>query len=104
MKGYFVKYIAIDYYKRAGKSKVRYFRDTLRSAQIIIETITYYNPLKIFLLQSIFTTLIGILSILLFTITRVEAFITSTFICIIGSFVMFSMGLQSDLLRKIKDK
>jgi len=57
-----VKYISVNYYKRKGSSKVSYFRDTLRSAQIIIEAIIFYNPLKIFLLFTLFIIFTGILS------------------------------------------
>jgi glycosyltransferase involved in cell wall biosynthesis len=50
LNGYFVCYTPIEYYKRVGKSHVRYWRDTWRSLQIIVENILYYNPLKLFLL------------------------------------------------------
>lgn len=50
LNSYSVTYLPIEYHKRAGTSKVRYVRDTLRSAQIIVEAIVFYNPLKIFLL------------------------------------------------------
>lgn len=50
LNSYSVKYLPVPYQKRAGSSKVRYVRDTLRSAQIIIEAIVLYNPLKLFLL------------------------------------------------------
>lgn len=50
LNGYFVTYVPIEYYKRVGSSHVRYYRDTLRCVQIIVENILYYNPLKLFLL------------------------------------------------------
>ncbi len=49
MTGKFVKYIPIPYDKREGKSKVRLFRDSLRTLQYILQAINYYNPIKIFL-------------------------------------------------------
>lgn len=45
-----IGYVPIAYDARIGKSKVRYFRDTLRSGQIIVESILFYNPIKIYLL------------------------------------------------------
>ena len=57
-----VKYFPIPYHKRKGASKVRYFRDTLRSAQIITEAIVLYNPLKIFLLLVLQVVLTGLVS------------------------------------------
>lgn len=50
MTGRFVSYRPIPYHKRVGKTKVRLFRDTLRTLQYILEAILFYNPLKIFLL------------------------------------------------------
>lgn len=50
LSGCFVAYIPIDYGPRVGRSHVRAVRDSLRSLQIIVENILYYNPLKLFLL------------------------------------------------------
>jgi len=47
-----IKYIPIEYYERQGKSKVNYFRDTLRALQTISEVILQFNPLKMFLMLS----------------------------------------------------
>ena len=57
-----VRYIPIEYFKRKGSSKVRYFRDTLRATQIIVESITAYNPIKIYLLCAIGIILVGFVS------------------------------------------
>jgi glycosyltransferase involved in cell wall biosynthesis len=47
---HFVGYRPIGYSKRFGKSKVRYFRDTLRAAQILTMTILIFNPIKLYIL------------------------------------------------------
>lgn len=47
---HFVDYRPIVYHARVGKSKVRYFRDTLRAAQILVFTILLFNPIKLYLL------------------------------------------------------
>ncbi|NQT81304.1 MAG: glycosyltransferase family 2 protein, partial [Candidatus Aminicenantes bacterium] len=52
--GYSVKYIPIDYFKRKGKSKIKPIRDTLNFIQLIIRTILYFNPLKVFIPLSFF--------------------------------------------------
>lgn len=49
MEEYFVKYIPIEYHKRVGSSKVRIGADSLRTLQIVVQAILYYNPLKLFL-------------------------------------------------------
>lgn len=47
---HFVAFRPINYYQRSGASKVRYFRDTLRAAQILTMAILIFNPIKLFML------------------------------------------------------
>ncbi len=47
--GYRVQYIPVDYLKRQGKSKIRPFYDTINFLQLIIRTIMFFDPLRIFL-------------------------------------------------------
>lgn len=49
-EGYFVHYLPMNYSKREGKSKVRHFRDSLRMMQLILQGITFFNPMKLALL------------------------------------------------------
>ena len=49
----FVGYIDIPYNKRYGKTKVKFFKDSIKSLRYIIELSIYYNPLKIFSLLTI---------------------------------------------------
>ena len=43
-----VEYITIDYAHRSGSSKIRPIRDTLGFTALIIRTVLYFNPLKVF--------------------------------------------------------
>ncbi len=47
--GHAVKYVPIDYLVREGKSKIRPIADTLNFLKLIIRTIMYFDPLRIFL-------------------------------------------------------
>ncbi|MBI3446378.1 MAG: glycosyltransferase family 2 protein [Magnetospirillum sp.] len=49
-EGYFVCYVPMEYTKRVGKSKVRHVRDSMRMAQLILQGITFFNPVKFFLM------------------------------------------------------
>jgi glycosyltransferase involved in cell wall biosynthesis len=53
LNGRLVHYMPIAYHKRIGASKVRYFRDTLRALQIVLEAILTYNPIKVFLILAL---------------------------------------------------
>jgi glycosyltransferase involved in cell wall biosynthesis len=43
-----VDYVPISYAKRAGSSKIRPIRDTLGFTALILRTVMYFNPLKVF--------------------------------------------------------
>ncbi len=43
-----VDYVDIDYAARAGASKIRPIRDTLGFLSLIVRTVVYFNPLKVF--------------------------------------------------------
>lgn len=44
-----VLFVPIDYHPRTGKSKIRPFHDTMNFLQMIVRTILYFDPLRIFL-------------------------------------------------------
>lgn len=43
-----VDWVSIDYQKRSGSSKIRPIRDTLGFTALIVRTVLYFNPLKVF--------------------------------------------------------
>lgn len=103
LEGLSVYYFPIEYRPRIGKSKIKYFRDILRSAQILTETITLYNPIKIFMLIS------GLISLLGFIILLIPVFseLLSSSFGIMGFMILqgialytFSLGLIAFLLKK----
>jgi polyisoprenyl-phosphate glycosyltransferase len=104
MTGRSVGYVPIVYHQRVGKSKVRLFRDSLRTLQYIIEAIVYYNPLKLFLICSWACVALA-LACLPFAI---GFHIATLFIFSAGSLLVailiFSIGLLAILLKQIMDK
>ncbi len=49
-EAHFVTYVPIAYFPRKGKSKVKHFRDSLRTFQLIMAGITFLNPMKFFMI------------------------------------------------------
>ncbi len=103
MNGRFVHYVPIDYFERNGKTKVRLFRDSMRTMQYIIEAATYYNPLKVFAFFSFICLFLAGLSL-------VSAFIfqlASLFVLCVGaillSLLIMGLGLIAVLLKQIMD-
>jgi len=102
MTGRFVTYVPISYDARAGHTKVRLFRDSLRTLQYIVQAILYYNPIKIFLLlaaSALSVAVLGTLAAVAFG--PLLLFVTAGALGAIG---IFALGLLADLLRQIMTK
>jgi glycosyltransferase involved in cell wall biosynthesis len=101
MNGMFVTYVSIDYQQRVGMTKVRLFRDSLRTLQFIVEAILYYNPIKIFLVFCV--CLLG-LALICFADAVVfghhSAFLLGTGSVMLGV-LMFGIGLVSIQLKQL---
>lgn len=97
----FVDYLDIDYHKRVGTTKVRLFRDSLRTLQFIVQAILYYNPMKIFLVLSGATAAMGIVLIFAgFFLKLITAAMLGVGSMLV-SVLVFALGLLGELLRQI---
>jgi glycosyltransferase involved in cell wall biosynthesis len=56
---YEVTYHPIEYLHRIGTSKIRPIRDTYNFIVLIVRTICYFNPLKVFIPPALFMVLVG---------------------------------------------
>jgi glycosyltransferase involved in cell wall biosynthesis len=101
MTGKFVKYIPISYLKRVGKTKVKLFRDTLRTLQYIIEAILYYNPIKIFLALIGMVLVFGGLNFLIAIFFHLNTGFWLGIGSILLSIFIFGLGLLAVLLKQI---
>lgn len=100
----FVTYHKIEYFERTGKSKVRLFRDSLKTLQYIIEAIVYYNPLKIFLLLSL---ICGMTAAIIMLISLYFSIITGIMLAVgttMAAIIIFGIGMLAVLLKQIMDK
>ncbi len=93
LTGKFVSYIPIDYTERIGHSKVRIIRDSMRTLQYIIEVISVYNPLKLFILISGMLGLFALLSILEFLLLGDVVGLLLGSVFLVGGSILFGMGL-----------
>ena len=108
LNGFLVKYLPIQYAKRQGKSKVNYFRDSLRALQVIVNSIILFNPLKIYLCLGIFL-LIGLLfCVILLLVTASKILILMvylsicSFIILLGlSGLVISISMNLNSIRKV---
>lgn len=97
----FVDYLPIEYHQRQGATKVRLLRDSLRTLQYIVQSITFYNPIKIFVLLSWLSLMLAMPCLMMGLLCN------SMFFDIVGSAMLvmcglvFALGLIADLVRQV---
>jgi glycosyltransferase involved in cell wall biosynthesis len=97
---YRVRFSPIDYHPRTGKSKIRPFSDTLGFLMIIVRTIMYFNPLKIFLPISSALLLAGI-ALLLYSAFALHKVMDVTVVILVSFAIQVAViGLLADLIDK----
>jgi len=99
--GYSVKYVPIDYAKRAGESKFHPIKDTRRYGTQVVRMVLSYNPLRIFMP-------VGLILLLLGSAKTVEDIIdynwhiaTSTLLILFAAFQVIMIGLLADLVVRV---
>ncbi len=96
-----IKFVPVEYKMRAGKSKVRYFRDTARTMQILLHTITYYNPIKAFLVFTYISLLLsGVFTVMYLLRARTAFYGLSALISFLFSMVFLGFGMIAYVIMK----
>lgn len=103
MNGRFVCYLPIEYSERSGQTKVRLFRDSMRTMQYIVEAATYYNPLKIFAFFSFICLCFAGVSLVCALIFQLASLFALGVGAILLSLLMIGLGLLAVLLKQIMD-
>jgi glycosyltransferase involved in cell wall biosynthesis len=95
---YLVYYCPIEYHQRIGRSKIRPV-DAYHFLLLILRTIVYFNPLKVFLPMGMILFLIGLGKFIydLFLGNLSE----TALLGFLGAFIIWAMGLLSDQLAKV---
>jgi glycosyltransferase involved in cell wall biosynthesis len=98
-RGLFLNYIPTKYSKREGQSKVRHLRDSLRASQMIIQGITYFNPIKTFVFVSMLLIIFVCVPAMILAMFDMKTL--SAYYMIFGSVVtlLFGLGILGDIVR-----
>ena len=96
-----VDWVSIDYKERQGRSKIRPVRDTLGFASLIVRTVLYFNPLKVFFPVS-FGIGLALLGSIYFDVAIVEPpnLSDKTVLLFVALVQVLSVGLLADLVDK----
>ena len=98
--GYSVKYVPIEYAKRAGESKFHWYKDTRRYATQVVRMILSYNPLRIFMPVGLTLFAIGFVKLLVDVIGKDFRVPTNTLLILFAAFQVIVIGLLADLVTR----
>lgn len=96
----FVLYVPIDYHERKGNSKIRPIHDTLNFLALIVRTVLYFRPLKIFLPMAAFLFLLAMAVLGYSNFFTSKIMDASVSIMLMSAFQMAAIGLLADLIDK----
>jgi glycosyltransferase involved in cell wall biosynthesis len=99
--GHRVDWVSIDYKKRQGISKIRPIRDTLGFASLIVRTVLYFNPLKVFFPAALLIGL-GLMGSLYYDVFVIAPpnLSDKTVLLFVAFIQVLSVGMLADLVDK----
>ncbi|MCX7973940.1 MAG: glycosyltransferase family 2 protein [Candidatus Aminicenantes bacterium] len=96
---YKIFYYPINYYRRTGQSKIRPLKDTLNFIQLIVRTVMFFNPLKVFLPVSLFFMFLSLV-VLVVSYLRGKIMDITTILLFVTGLHLLALGLLADLIDK----
>jgi glycosyltransferase involved in cell wall biosynthesis len=97
--GYRVVYEPIDYRRRIGDSKIRPIRDTLAFIQLILRTVLYFDPLKVFVPLSLGLIALAVIVAVASKLAGRLMDVSTTVLFVTG-LQMLMIGMLADLIVK----
>jgi glycosyltransferase involved in cell wall biosynthesis len=97
---YAVEWVEIDYFPRKGSSTFHPIKDTYGYLTLVIRTVTWFNPLKIFMPIALLLGALGIAK-LIYDMVNHPFYITSNTVILLMTFLqVLVLGLLADLIAK----
>ena len=96
---YHIEYVPINYYARGGTSKIRPIADTMNFVSLIIRTVLYFAPLRVFLPMAM---LLGAAALIVLAVTWWEGRIYDATVVLLAlaALNMLGIGMIADLIDK----
>jgi hypothetical protein len=100
-EGYLVTFIPIDYYQRKGRSTFHPLTDTYNYLSLVVRTIMYFNPLKVFLPISLFLIAVAAIKLVRDVIVYRGPYVPGvTLMLVLTAIQVGAIGLLADLIVK----
>lgn len=99
--GYSVKYVPIDYFPRAGRSKFHWWRDTKRYLLQVVRMSLSYNPLKVFLPIGLALLVLGAAKLVYDWVDKDFRLAANTLLILFAALQLLTIGLLADLVVRV---
>lgn len=99
--GYTVKFVPIDYYTRKGKSKFHPLKDTYNYLTLVVRSVMYFNPLKVFLPVTLALALAGLIKLIRDILFYRSLYVPGvTLLLVLMAIQVAMMGFLADLIAR----
>jgi glycosyltransferase involved in cell wall biosynthesis len=93
-----VRYVPIDYFKRAGKSKFHFTKDAYRYILQVLRMVMYFNPLKVLMPLALWLLAIAVLKGVFDMVVHFGYFANNTVLLFVTGLLIASLALLADLI------
>jgi polyisoprenyl-phosphate glycosyltransferase len=93
-----VRYVPIEYAKRAGTSKFRFITDAYRYILQVLRMVMYFNPLKVLMPVALFLLGLGIAKGIFDMVVHPLIFAVNTVLIFVTGLLIASLALLADLI------
>jgi len=93
-----VRYVSIDYAKRAGSSKFHFVRDAYRYILQVVRMVMYFNPLKVLMPPALWLIGIGLVKIIYDVIAHPVRVANNTTMILMAGLIIGAVALLADLI------
>lgn len=102
--GYSVKYVPIEYARRAGRSKFHWLEDTRRYVLQVVRMVLMHEPIRFFGPLAGWVGLVGAVKLVYDLITKDFRVGTNTIVLVGVAFALAGVGLLADLLVQLNKR
>jgi polyisoprenyl-phosphate glycosyltransferase len=93
-----VRYVPIDYAKRAGTSKFKFVRDAYRYILQVLRMVMYFNPLKVLMPLALFLLALGFAKGIYDQFAHPLHFAANTILIFVSGLIIATLALLADLI------
>lgn len=98
-----IRYVETQYFKRAGTSKFKFFKDAYRYILQVLRMVMYFDPLRVLMPPALWLVLIGTVKFVVDMVRHPFYVPAGTILLLVSGILIGSLALMADLLVRSRD-